>query len=295
MADLRSFLLECSQLVEAQLAVRLPAEQGPASRLFAAVRYSALGGGKRLRPALAIATSDALGGQRHVALGVAAAVEMIHVYSLIHDDLPAMDDDGLRRGKATCHIAYDEATAILAGDGLQALAFLQLAELEGVAPATVVKLIAQLAKWAGCDGMVAGQAIDIAATGQQLNLDQLKQMHRLKTGALMEASVMLAAQASGNASKQQLLALQNFSQTLGLAFQIQDDLLDIESDTAQLGKPQGSDIASGKVTYPQLLGVEEARQAAHQAHSKALASLESFDQRADPLRALANFVVTRNY
>ncbi|MDC0403728.1 polyprenyl synthetase family protein [Porticoccaceae bacterium] len=295
MADLRSFLLECSQLVEAQLAVRLPAEQGPASRLFAAVRYSALGGGKRLRPALAIATSDALGGQRHVALGVAAAVEMIHVYSLIHDDLPAMDDDALRRGKATCHIAFDEATAILAGDGLQALAFLQLAELEGVAPATVVKLIAQLAKWAGCDGMVAGQAIDIAATGQQLNLDQLKQMHRLKTGALMEASVMLAAQASGNASKQQLLALQNFSQTLGLAFQIQDDLLDIESDTAQLGKPQGSDIASGKVTYPQLLGVEEARQAAHQAHSKALASLESFDQRADPLRALANFVVTRNY
>jgi len=294
-ADLRSFLLECSQLVEAQLAVRLPAEQGPASRLFAAVRYSALGGGKRLRPALAIATSDALGGQRHVALGVAAAVEMIHVYSLIHDDLPAMDDDALRRGKATCHIAFDEATAILAGDGLQALAFLQLAELEGVAPATVVKLIAQLAKWAGCDGMVAGQAIDIAATGQQLNLDQLKQMHRLKTGALMEASVMLAAQASGNASKQQLLALQNFSQTLGLAFQIQDDLLDIESDTAQLGKPQGSDIASGKVTYPQLLGVEEARQAAHQAHSKALASLESFDQRADPLRALANFVVTRNY
>ena len=295
MADLRGFLLECSQLVEAQLAVRLPAEQGPASRLFAAVRYSALGGGKRLRPALAIATSDALGGQRHVALGVAAAVEMIHVYSLIHDDLPAMDDDALRRGKATCHIAFDEATAILAGDGLQALAFLQLAELEGVAPATVVKLIAQLAKWAGCDGMVAGQAIDIAATGQQLNLDQLKQMHRLKTGALMEASVMLAAQASGNASKQQLLALQNFSQTLGLAFQIQDDLLDIESDTAQLGKPQGSDIASGKVTYPQLLGVEEARQAAHQAHSKALASLESFDQRADPLRALANFVVTRNY
>ncbi|MFW2421860.1 MAG: polyprenyl synthetase family protein [Porticoccaceae bacterium] len=295
MADLRSFLLECSQLVEAQLAVRLPAEQGQASRLFAAMRYSALGGGKRLRPALAIATSDALGGQRHVALGVAAAVEMIHVYSLIHDDLPAMDDDGLRRGKATCHIAYDEATAILAGDGLQALAFLQLAELEGVAPATVVKLIAQLAKWAGCDGMVAGQAIDIAATGQQLNLDQLKQMHRLKTGALMEASVMLAAQASGNASKQQLISLQNFSQTLGLAFQIQDDLLDIESDTAQLGKPQGSDIASGKVTYPQLLGVEEARQAAHQAHSKALASLKSFDQRADQLRALANFVVTRNY
>ena len=232
MADLRSFLLECSELVEEQLAVRLPAEQGPASRLFAAMRSSALGGGKRLRPALAIATSDALGGQRHVALGVATAVEMIHVYSLIHDDLPAMDDDGLRRGKATCHIAYDEATAILAGDGLQALAFLQLAELEGVAPANVVKLIAQLAKWAGCDGMVAGQAIDIAATGQQLNLDQLKQMHRLKTGALMEASVMLAAQASGNASKQQLISLQNFSQTLGLAFQIQDDLLDIESDTA---------------------------------------------------------------
>ncbi len=295
MSDLRSFLQECSELIEAQLESRLPAEHGAAARLFAAMRHSALGGGKRLRPALAIATSDALGGQRQAALGVAAAVEMIHVYSLIHDDLPAMDDDALRRGKPTCHIAFDEATAILAGDGLQALAFLQLAQLEGVAPATVVKLIAQLAKWAGCDGMVAGQAIDIAATGQQLNLDQLKQMHRLKTGALMEASVMLAAQASGNASKQQLTALQNFSQALGLAFQIQDDLLDIESDTAQLGKPQGSDIASGKVTYPQLLGVEEARQAAHQAHSSALASLESFDQRADQLRALANFVVTRNY
>mgnify|MGYP001107612136 CR=1 FL=1 len=295
MSDLRAFLVECSTLIEQQLSERLPPEQGSAAQLFAAMRYSALAGGKRLRPALALATSDALGGERPVALGVAAAVEMMHVYSLIHDDLPAMDDDTLRRGKPTCHIAFDEATAILAGDGLQALAFLQLAELSGVAASTQVAMIAQLAKLAGCEGMVAGQAIDIAATGKQLDLDQLQQMHRLKTGALMEASVMLAAQASGRASAEQLQALQQFAQALGLAFQIQDDLLDIEGETAQLGKLQGSDIARGKVTYPQLLGLEAARSAAAQAHQAALQALTLFDQRADQLRALANYVITRSY
>lgn len=295
MSDLRAFLVECSTLIEQQLSERLPPEQGSAAQLFAAMRYSALAGGKRLRPALALATSDTLGGERSVALGVAAAVEMMHVYSLIHDDLPAMDDDALRRGKPTCHIAFDEATAILAGDGLQALAFLQLAELSGVAASTQVAMIAQLAKLAGCEGMVAGQAIDIAATGKQLDLDQLQQMHRLKTGALMEASVMLAAQASGRASAEQLQALQQFAQALGLAFQIQDDLLDIEGETAQLGKLQGSDIARGKVTYPQLLGLEAARSAAAQAHQAALQALTLFDQRADQLRALANYVITRSY
>ena len=295
MSDLRAFLVECSTLIEQQLSERLPPEQGSAAQLFAAMRYSALAGGKRLRPALALATSDALGGERPVALGVAAAVEMMHVYSLIHDDLPAMDDDTLRRGKPTCHIAFDEATAILAGDGLQALAFLQLAELSGVAASTQVAMIAQLAKLAGCEGMVAGQAIDIAATGKQLDLDQLQQMHRLKTGALMEASVMLAALASGRASAEQLQALQQFAQALGLAFQIQDDLLDIEGETAQLGKLQGSDIARGKVTYPQLLGLEAARSAAAQAHQAALQALTLFDQRADQLRALANYVITRSY
>lgn len=295
MSDLRAFLVECSTLIEQQLSERLPPEQGAAAQLFAAMRYSALAGGKRLRPALALATSDALGGERPVALGVAAAVEMMHVYSLIHDDLPAMDDDALRRGKPTCHIAFDEATAVLAGDGLQALAFLQLAELPGVAASTQVAMIAQLAKLAGCEGMVAGQAIDIAATGKQLDFDQLQQMHRLKTGALMEASVMLAAQASGRASAEQLQALQQFAQALGLAFQIQDDLLDIEGETAQLGKLQGSDIARGKVTYPQLLGLEAARSAAAQAHQAALQALTLFDQRADQLRALANYVITRSY
>jgi len=293
--DLRAYLVECSTLVEQQLNVCLPAEQGAAARLFGAMRYSALAGGKRLRPALALATSDALGGSRQVALGVACAVEMIHVYSLIHDDLPAMDDDELRRGKPTCHIAFDEATAILAGDGLQALAFLQLAELPDVAPAVVVELVASLAKLAGSDGMVAGQAIDIAATGQQLSLEQLQLMHRLKTGALMEASVMLAARASGAASHTQLIALEAFSRALGLAFQIQDDLLDVQGNTTELGKPQGSDAARGKATYPQLLGLEGARAAAATAHTAALAAIDGFDSRADTLRALANYVVTRNY
>ncbi len=295
MVDLRAYLVECSTLVEEQLDACLPAEQGTAARLFGAMRYSALAGGKRLRPALALATSDALGGPRQVALGVACAVEMVHVYSLIHDDLPAMDDDALRRGKPTCHIAYDEATAILAGDGLQALAFLQLAQLPGVAPAVVVELVASLATLAGCGGMVAGQAIDIAATGKALSLEQLQQMHRLKTGALMEASVMLAARASGAANGAELAALEQFSRALGLAFQIQDDLLDVEGSTAELGKPQGSDAARGKVTYPQLLGVDAARAAAAKAHAAALAALAGFDGRADTLRALASYVVTRNY
>lgn len=295
MVDLRAYLVECSTLVEEQLDSRLPAEHGDAARLFGAMRYSALAGGKRLRPALALATSDALGGPRQVALGVACAVEMIHVYSLIHDDLPSMDDDALRRGKPTCHIAYDEATAILAGDGLQALAFLQLAKLPEVAPAVVVELIASLAALAGCGGMVAGQAIDIAATGKALSLEQLQQMHRLKTGALMEASVMLAARASGAANSAELAALEQFSRALGLAFQIQDDLLDVEGSTAELGKPQGSDAARGKATYPQLLGVDGARAAAAKAHGAALAALAGFDERADALRALASYVVTRNY
>lgn len=293
--DLRTFLVECSTLIEQQLAVRLPAEQGAAASLFGAMRYSALAGGKRLRPALALATSDALSGDRAVALGVATAVEMIHVYSLIHDDLPAMDDDQLRRGKPTCHIAYDEATAILAGDGLQALAFLQLAELPGIESRVAVALIAKLAKLAGCDGMIAGQAIDIAATGKQLDLEQLQLMHRLKTGALMEASVMLAAEATASASVQQLAGLEQFSRSLGLAFQIQDDLLDVEGETAQLGKSQGSDVARGKVTYPQLLGLQQAREAAAEAHRAALTALDVFDYRADQLRALAKYVVTRNY
>jgi geranylgeranyl diphosphate synthase type II len=293
--DLPALLEKYRTEVDAQLEQSLPVAEGPAAPLFAAMRYSVLNGGKRIRPALCFAAADALGGHNQNTAKVAAALEMIHAYSLIHDDLPAMDDDNLRRGKPTCHIQFDEATAILAGDGLQSLAFQQLTELEGLSADTVVKLVAMLASLGGCNGMVAGQAIDLAATGQLLNIEQLKNMHAHKTGALIEASVLMGAMATGNATQQQLGALKTYAQAIGLAFQIQDDILDVESSTEQLGKQQGSDIANHKSTYTSILGLEQARSQAAQLHQKSLDSLAVFAEQADPLRGIARFIVNRAY
>jgi geranylgeranyl diphosphate synthase type II len=309
-AHLKDLLAEYSLEVDNQLELILPQANGPAETLFAAMRYSVFNGGKRLRPALCFAAADAISGcyasnaneankantvnTANIAK-VAAAVEMVHAYSLIHDDLPAMDDDDLRRGQPTCHIKFDEATAILAGDALQSLAFEQLTQLSDLPAATVVELVAMLARYGGCSGMVAGQAIDLAATGQALNLDQLKTMHNHKTGALIEAAVLMGAMATGAASQQQLDALKSFAQNIGLAFQIQDDILDVESSTEQLGKQQGSDVANGKSTYTSILGLEQARSQAAELYQHSITSLAIFDERAEPLRQLASFIVKRAY
>jgi geranylgeranyl pyrophosphate synthase len=294
---LKDLLVDYSNQVDAQLEQLLPQAIGPAGALFAAMRYSVFNGGKRLRPALCFAAANAIGGGNTTdnTAKVAAAVEAIHAYSLIHDDLPAMDDDDLRRGKPTCHIQFGEATAILAGDALQSLAFQQLTELSDLPAETRLELVSMLSRYAGCAGMVTGQAIDLAATGQALQLEQLKTMHGYKTGALIEASVLMGAIATGAAKQQQLDALKQFASAIGLAFQIQDDILDVESSTEQLGKQQGSDATNNKSTYTSILGLEQAREQAAELYQQSMASLELFAERAEPLRQLASFIVNRAY
>ena len=308
---MKDYLKQCTAQVDAQLERILPIAEGPAERLFAAMRYSVFNGGKRIRPALCFAAASAVvepGTHQSATLvtaSVAAAIEMIHAYSLIHDDLPAMDDDDLRRGKPTCHIQFDEATAILAGDALQSLAFQQLTELANtelsnqefshVNAETALKLVSILSRYGGCSGMVTGQAIDLAATGQQVDIDQLKNMHAHKTGALIEASVLMGAVATNTVTEQQLDALTGFARAIGLAFQIQDDILDVESSTEQLGKQQGSDIANGKSTYTSILGLEQARSQVAELYQHSMDCLESFGKRADALRFIARFIVNRAY
>ena len=292
---LKDLLISYGNQVDAQLEQILPQPQGPAEALFAAMRYSVFNGGKRLRTALCFAAAEAVAATDANTARVAAALEMIHAYSLIHDDLPAMDDDDLRRGKPTCHIQFGEATAILAGDGLQSLAFQQLTELQNIPADHMVRLLSMLAIYSGCHGMVAGQAIYLAATGQGLNLGQLKTMHRHKTGALIEASVLMGAIATGAATEQQLAVLKQFAADIGLAFQIQDDILDVESSTDQLGKQHGSDALNQKSTYSSIMGLEEARTEATKLYQQSVASLDIFAERADPLRQLASFIVNRAY
>jgi geranylgeranyl diphosphate synthase type II len=265
------------------------------ARLYDAMRYSVTNGGKRVRPLLVYAACEALGGRAETANGAACAVELIHAYSLVHDDLPAMDDDDLRRGLPTTHKAFDEACAILAGDGLQSLAFSVLTDskLTPQDADTRLNMVATLAHAAGPAGMVGGQAIDLGSVGLKLDQKALEFMHRHKTGALIEASVKLGALASGRASQDQLNALQIYARAIGLAFQVQDDILDVESDTATLGKRQGADIARDKPTYPALLGLDEAKAYALELRDQALVALRSFDAAAEPLRALARYIVER--
>ena len=246
-------------------------------------------------PLLVYAACESIGGDLAQADGAACAVELIHAYSLVHDDLPAMDDDDLRRGQPTTHIAFDEACAILAGDALQSLAFEVLGSDAGnpADAALRLRMLATLSRAAGPAGMVGGQAIDLAAVGIKIDQQALERMHRHKTGALIEASVVLGAMASGKASAIQLNALQQYAQAIGLAFQVQDDILDVESDTATLGKTQGKDEANDKPTYPALLGLEAAKTYALELRDQALAALRDFDERAEPLRQLAEFIVAR--
>lgn len=257
------------------------------SRLLAAIRYSLLAPGKRVRPMLVYAAAHAVGehDDRDVDW-VACAVECIHAYSLIHDDLPAMDDDDLRRNRPTCHIAFDEATAILAGDALQAMAFEALSRSS--LPMSSVAILARAAR-----NMVDGQAIDQAATNQILSLEALQAMHSDKTGALIVAALKLGGLASG-ATDQQLLKLEAFGRAIGLAFQIQDDILDITATTEELGKPQNSDSEANKATYPRFLGLEGAKAALGEQHQRALDALSDFD-RAVTLRQLADYIVERRH
>ncbi len=283
--------------VEYELDQCLPAESALPQRLHAAQRYSVLGPGKRIRPALVYATAETLGVPAGQVDAAACAVELIHAYSLVHDDLPAMDDDDLRRGRPTCHRAFDEATAILAGDSLQVLAFKILASHPG-APAdaaTRVRLIETLADASGTSGMAGGQALDLAAEGRSLTLAEIEQIHVLKTGALIRASVVMAAHCAPSLAPARLQSLTDFGSTVGIAFQIQDDLLDVEGDVALIGKATGSDEARAMPTYPAVAGLESARARVRELHRRAADSLETHGWGAGPLAALADWLLTRRH
>jgi len=265
-------------------------------RLAEAMHYGVMNGGKRLRPYLVYATAEALGGSTEQADTAAVAIEMVHSYSLVHDDLPAMDDDDLRRGKPTCHIAFDEATAILAGDALLNGAFELLAQAPGLTDGQRLRLIRILGKGAGAAGMVAGQCIDLGHVGKPMTLEQLENMHRHKTGALILAAVLLgAASAATDISAETEDALTRYADAIGLAFQVQDDILDIEGDTATLGKQQGADVALNKPTYPALLGIDGARQRAAELVADAHAALAKVPGDTATLAALANYIIERDH
>ncbi|MGK9066528.1 polyprenyl synthetase family protein [Stutzerimonas chloritidismutans] len=285
----------CQQRVDRCLDTLFVPPHPQLERLYQAMRYSVMNGGKRVRPLLVYAACEALEGNLDEADGAACAVELIHAYSLVHDDLPAMDDDDLRRGQPTTHKAFDEACAILAGDGLQSLAFEALAAAAHNPQDSALRLdmFTSLARAAGPAGMVGGQAIDLGSVGLKLDRAALERMHRHKTGALIEASVRLGALASGRADSKTLAALQQYAQAVGLAFQVQDDILDVESDTATLGKHQGADIARDKPTYPSLLGMGDAKRYALELRNLAIDAVEPFQASAEPLRALAQFIVER--
>ena len=284
------------QRIEHALAHWLPAETIIPQRLHQAMRYAALlNGGKRIRPILVYATGKAAGIKEDQLDGPACAVELIHAYSLVHDDLPAMDDDELRRGHPTCHIKFDEPTAILAGDALQSLAFHILAHDEKMQAKADLRLqmIDTLAIASGSRGMAGGQAIDLDAVGKDLNLVELENMHIHKTGALIRASVALGALGNEQLRAEQFEHLEHYGKAIGLAFQIQDDILDVESDTETLGKTQGADAARNKPTYPSLIGLKQAKQMSQDLVQQALDSLAGFDETADSLREIARYIIDR--
>lgn len=290
--DLKQYLEARRLMVEEALEVALPKQDGPESRVVEAMRYSLFAGGKRLRPILCLAASEAVGGEVQAAMPAGCALEMIHTYSLIHDDLPAMDDDDLRRGKPTNHKAFGEAIAILAGDGLLTEAFVLLSDDNSLLPERAVQVIGVIAKAASYRGMVGGQVVDMLSQNKRADLETVQQMHSRKTAALIAAAAESGALA-GKGSEAQIAALARYGRAIGLAFQIADDILDIEGDTELLGKTTGADEARGKVTYPAAVGLERSRQAADEMINDALAALEGFDDRANPLRSLANYIITR--
>jgi len=296
---LQPFLAECQRRVETALEDHLPEPEIQPQPLHEAMRYAVLGPGKRIRPALTYGTGLAIGLDPVLLNAPACALELIHAYSLVHDDLPAMDDDDLRRGRPTCHKAFDEATAILTGDALQTLAFQVLAS-DGVVPGgphARIAMLDTLARAAGSRGMAGGQALDLAASSSNRDLDlaRLENIHIHKTGALIRAGVRMAILARPELEPDSASRLDRYVKCLGLAFQIRDDILDVEGETAVIGKTRGKDQTQQKATYPALLGLAEAREKADALGAEALRNLEVFDERAAPLRWIAEYVVNRDH
>ncbi|KXX63801.1 (2E,6E)-farnesyl diphosphate synthase [Marichromatium gracile] len=293
--NLDAFRSRYQARVENTLEQLLPSTSVEPARLHEALRYTVLGGGKRIRPLLTYAAGEALAIDPALLDQPACAVELIHAYSLIHDDLPAMDDDDLRRGQPTCHRAYDEATAILAGDALQTIAFQALAEAPGLSAESRVGMVAALARASGSRGMVGGQALDLAAEGEgtQLDVAMLEHIHIHKTGALIRASVQMALLAHSDATDDQRERLDRYAKCIGLAFQIQDDVLDVEGDTALIGKTAGRDQVLEKATYPSLVGLAQAKAMARELTDEALSAISIFGARAAALTAIAEGLSTR--
>jgi geranylgeranyl diphosphate synthase type II len=290
--DLKSYLESRRLMVEEALKTSFPVEEGPDARVVEAMRYSLFAGGKRLRPILCLAAAEAVGGLPQAAMPVACALEMIHTYSLIHDDLPAMDDDDLRRGIPTNHKVFGEAMAILAGDGLLTEAFTLLSGCEGFPAERLLELIGVIATAAGHRGMVGGQVVDMLWQGRPADIGVVRYMHGKKTAALIAASTQAGALAGGG-SREQAGRLARYGRAVGLAFQIVDDNLDIQGDPALLGKKTGVDAARGKATYPAAVGLEKAREDAEALVGEALEAVATFGESAEPLRALAQYIVAR--
>jgi len=290
-------LLDYQHRVNQALEQWLPSETVNPVELHQAMRYSVLAPGKRVRPVLVYATATALGIDLKSVDGAAAAVEMIHAYSLIHDDLPAMDNDDLRRGRPTCHVKFDEATAILAGDALQALAFYVLSHDSSMTTDSTarLKMVETLSLFSGSRGMAGGQAIDLAAVGKSLNIAELEAMHIHKTGALIRTCIQFAALSADNLSQEKFDALDSYAKAIGLSFQVQDDILDVVGDTDTLGKPQGSDMELNKPTFPSIIGLQASREKADELHDRALKSLSIFGEEADVLRYISAWFVKRTH
>ncbi|GIV16234.1 MAG: farnesyl-diphosphate synthase [Armatimonadota bacterium] len=291
--DLNQYLCERVRLIDDALDRYLPGEDVRPQNLHRAMRYSTLSGGKRLRPVLVIAGAEAVGGEAQIVMPTACAIELIHTFSLIHDDLPAIDNDTLRRGRPTCHVQFGEATAILAGDALFASAFELIARNAQIVPAErVVQVMALVAEASGTHGMVGGQMVDIESEGRVVDADTVEYIHRHKTAALIRAAVVSGAILAG-AEKWQVDALSRYGDLVGLAFQIADDLLNVTGDPRKTGKAVGTDVARGKATYPALFGMEASRRRAHQMVQEAVEMLRPFGKSAEPLRAIAYLMVER--
>lgn len=290
MSDLATFFSRASELTDAALETLIPGVDSEPSRLYEAVRWSIFAGGKRFRPALVIAVGEAFGASSERLVATAAAIEMIHTYSLIHDDLPAMDDDDLRRGRATCHVKYGEATAILAGDILQSLAFQAITDDDRLNAETRLKLVSELADAAS--RMVDGQQLDLDGEGKTITLDELERIHRNKTGAMIIVSARAGA-IIGGADDEELAAVTNYASHVGLLFQITDDLLDVTQTTETLGKTAGKDVAAEKSTYPAFFGLDETVRLAKKVHADAVADLAGLNKETATLNAIAAFILNR--
>lgn len=294
MFDLNSYLVSKSNYINKSLNEILR-DRLSSSRIVSAMEYSLMAGGKRIRPVLCIAAAEAVGGKADKVLPAACAIEMIHTYSLIHDDLPAIDNDDFRRGKPTCHVAFDEATAILAGDALLTLAFQILSSIELKNEHYASKwlsVICAVSRAAGYQGMIEGQMRDIASEGLMLTLNELEEMHSLKTGAIIEASIYCGA-IIGNGNIEQIKQLGVYAKNIGLAFQVTDDILNVEGDPKIMGKAVGTDKNRKKSTYPSIMGIDKSREFAEKLAGNALQALDGFDNRSDPLRAIAGYIVER--